>query len=63
MPVESAEYLHQVGLLQATRDGTREARGETRAGDRNIGIIYLLGDNSRSSTNGPAQKLVSVKVE
>lgn len=63
MPVESAEYLRRIGLLQATRDGTREARGETRAGGRNRGIIYLLGDNSRSSTNGPAQKLGSVEVE
>lgn len=48
MPVKFevlAEYPHRI-VLQATRDGALEARGEVRAEDRNLGIIYLPEGNS-----------------
>ena len=39
------EYPHRI-VFRATRDGTLEARGELRVGDRNLGTICLPVDNS-----------------
>ena len=50
-----AKYPHRI-VFQATRDGTLEARGELRVGDRNLGTVCLwiiadsmLMDQLRSS--------------